>query len=55
LSWFDINLIVADPTKFQMMFSGKNIDNNFLSIECNGVQIYVWDWCCRNVRHFFWL
>ena len=28
LNWFRINNLVANPSKFQIMFLGSNIDNN---------------------------
>ena len=28
LNWFRINSMVANPSKFQIMFLGSNIDNN---------------------------
>ena len=37
--WFDSNLLVANPAKFQLMFLGPNINNNKLSLACNGMTI----------------
>ena len=41
--WFDSNLLVANPAKFQLMFLGPNIDNNKLSLTCNGMTINATD------------
>ena len=41
--WFDSNLLVANPAKFQLMFLGPNIDNNELSLKCNGITINATD------------
>ena len=33
LDWFNINSMVANPAKFQVMFLGKRIDNNQISFQ----------------------
>ena len=42
--WFDSNLLVTNPAKFQLMFLGpNNIDNNELLLKCNGITINATD------------
>ena len=39
ISWFDLNLLVANPAKFQLMLLGSNLQNSDISLNCNGIVI----------------
>ena len=37
LDWFDVNYLVANPAKFQLIILGNNIDTNEFSIDINNI------------------
>ena len=43
ISWFDLNLLVANPAKFQLMLLGSNLQNSDISLNCNGIVIQATD------------
>jgi len=50
-----IIIVWHKPSCSRWCGKGKNINNDLLSIEWNGIKIYRRGWYCRIIRHFFWL